>query len=126
MASNTTIAAQEETARMNIHELVQRLNSHLGATVVAALAGVRDSKLPYRWAKAGGTTPNAGAIDRLQFAHRIWVELSDAESDHVARNWFVGSNPLLGEIPPYMALREGRTKETLEAAQGFINGSWVA
>ncbi len=126
MGSNTVIAAHEETARLNIHELVQRLNSHLGATVVAALAGVRDSKLPYRWAKPDGPTPNAGAVDRLQFAHRIWLELSDAESDHVARTWFTSSNPLLGETAPYIALREGRTRETLEASNGFINGTWVA
>jgi len=126
MGSNTAITAHEETARLNIHELVQRMNSHLGATVVDALAGVRDSKLPYRWAKPDGPTPNAGAVDRLQFAHRIWRELSDAESDHVARTWFISSNPLLGETAPYMALREGKTRETLDAANGFINGTWVA
>jgi hypothetical protein len=126
MGSHTAIAEHEETARLNIHELVQRLNSYLGATVVAALSGVRDSKLPYRWAKPDGPTPNAGAVDRLQFAHRIWLELSDAESDHVARAWFTSSNPLLGETPPYMALREGKTRETLEAGNGFISGTWVA
>jgi len=91
MGSNTATAAHEENARMN---------SHLGATVGAALSGVRDSKLPHRWAEPNGPTPNAGAVARLQITQRIWLELFDAESDHVARTWFISSNPLLGETAP--------------------------
>lgn len=49
---------------MDIHEVVRRLIIYLSATLVAALAGLHDSKIPYRWAKPGGPTPNADAESR--------------------------------------------------------------
>lgn len=124
MPVNSMAEAHAETTRLDIHEVVRRLNSHLGATVVAALAGSRDSKLPYRWAK--DTTPNAKAEERIRTAHRVWTLIADAESDHVARTWFVGSNPILDETPPVMALREDRIRDVARAAEAFINGTWSA
>jgi hypothetical protein len=124
--TEAVVSGHQETIRMDVHELVRRLNSHLGATLVAALAGVRDSKLPYRWAKPDGPTPNGEAEARLQMAHRVWLLLADAESDHVARSWFIGANPLLDEVPPYMALRAGEGHSVMRAAEAFIDGSWSA
>jgi hypothetical protein len=106
--------------------VVRRLNGHLGATLVAALAGVRDAKLPYRWAKPDGPTPNADAEVRLVAAHRVWLMLSDAESEHVARSWFIGANPLLDEIAPFMVLRDGNPTQVVRAAEAFIDGTWSA
>lgn len=126
MPTDAVVSGHAETTRLETDELVRRLNSHLGATVVAALAGVRDSKLPYRWAKPDGPTPNAAARARLMMAHRVWLLLSDAESDHVARSWFVGANPLLGEVAPFMALRAGDTQPVLLAAEAFTEGTWSA
>lgn len=126
MPTDAVVSGHAETTRLETDELVRRLNSHLGATVVAALAGVRDSKLPYRWAKPDGPTPNAEARARLMMAHRVWLLLSDAESDHVARSWFVGANPLLGEVAPFMALRAGDTQPVLLAAEAFTEGTWSA
>jgi hypothetical protein len=109
---------------MDIHELVRQLNSHLGATLVATLAGVSDRKLPYRWAKDDGPTPGDEAQSRLQVAHRIWLRLAEQESDHVARAWFIGANPLLDEVPPVMTLRAGKLLETQRASEAFIDGAW--
>lgn len=111
---------------MDIHELVRRLNSHLGATLVAALAGVRDSKLPYRWARPDGPTPSTEAEERLRTAHSICVMLADAESDDIARSWFIGANPLLGAVAPVIALREGESRKVLKAAEAFTSGAWSA
>lgn len=47
-------------------------------------------------------------------------------SDHVARTWFLRSNPVLAETSPVLALREGRIKDVAEAAQTFVDGSWSA
>jgi hypothetical protein len=88
------------------------------------LADVRDSKLPYRWAKADGPTPNAEAQKRLYAAHRAWLQLSDADSDHVARAWFFGANPLLDEEAPIMVLRRGDTRLVQQAAEAFVSGTW--
>jgi hypothetical protein len=57
MDSGTVTGAHAATARMDIHEVARQLNSHLGATLVAALAGTPDHKLPIRWAKSDGPTP---------------------------------------------------------------------
>ena len=126
MPTEVAVSSHAETTRLDIHELVRRLNSHLGATIVAALAGVRDSKLPYRWAKPDGPTPNPETEERLRAAHRTWLMLADAESDHTARSWFIGANPLLDEVAPFMALREGESQKVLRAAEAFISGAWSA
>jgi len=39
MDSGTVTGTHAATARMNIHEVARQLNSHLGPTLVAALAG---------------------------------------------------------------------------------------
>jgi hypothetical protein len=112
-----------ETTRLDIHEVARRLNSHLGPTLVAVLANVKDPKLPHKWAKADGSVPRAESYRRLLAAHRVWSDISNAESDSVARSWFIGANPRLGEASPVMALREGMEKEVLAAAKAFVEGT---
>jgi hypothetical protein len=111
-----------ETTRLDVHEMVRQLNSHLGPTLVATLANVNDRKLPGKWAQPGGVEPRPESLRRLQAAHRCWTTVSMRESDHVARAWFIGANPRLEEVPPVVALREGRVAEVLNAAQSFVEG----
>lgn len=120
--STTIIAGHEITARMDIHELVRRLNLHLGPLLVATLAGSKDPKLPYKWAKPDGkgVTPGPTFQKRLQLAHRIWLSLADAEGEAIARSWFIGGNPFLSEDTPLTAIREDRHKEVLDAATAFL------
>lgn len=40
----------------------------------------------------------------------------------VARGWFIGGKPLLGESAPILAIREDRYAEVRRAAQAFIDG----
>ncbi|MFC5997601.1 hypothetical protein ACFP6A_02495 [Quadrisphaera sp. GCM10027208] len=126
MSVDVMLGAHADTTRLDIHEVVRRMNNHLGATVVAALAGSRDPKAPYRWAKPDGPVPRDDAQDRLRVAHRVWTALADAESEHTARNWFVGTNPLLDERSPVMALRDGLVREVAQAATAFLTGTWTA
>lgn len=118
--STTIVAGHNETLRMDIHELVRRLNSHLGPLLVAALAGSKDKKLPYKWAKPDGPTPGPAFQKRLQLAHRIWISIADAETEAIARAWFIGGNPFLGEDTPITAIREDRHKEVLRALKAFL------
>lgn len=118
--SPTTVAGHGETARLDIHELVRRLNSHLGPLLVASLAGSKDSKLPYKWAKLDGPTPGPAFQKRLQAAHRVWKSLADAENEAIARAWFIGGNPFLQEDTPITALREDRHKEVFQALTAFL------
>lgn len=126
MPTTTMAEAHACTTRLDIHTIVRRLNAHLGATVVAALSGSRDSKLPYRWAKPDGPTPNPKAEERIRTAYRVWTLIADAETEHVARTWFVGSNPVLDETSPVIALREDRIREVTQAAQAFVDDVWSA
>ena len=123
MPMDADIKVGEETLKMDTHELVRQLNSHLGPTLVALLSGVRDKKLPHKWAKAGGPTPRDEALARLLMAHRVWSKLSTSENDSIARTWFIGANPRLGEVSPAMKLREGALSEVWDAAAAFASGT---
>lgn len=111
-----------DTTRLTRHELVRQLLKHLGPSLVATLANVRDSKLPYKWAKVDGPEPRDEAYKRLMAAHRLWTLLSVAENDFVARSWFIGANPRLGEEAPVMVLRAGDISAVLSAGKAFVEG----
>ncbi len=110
------------TTRMEVHKLIEQLVKHLGPTLVALLADVKDRKLPNKWAKLEGPTPRDESLRRLQAAHRSWVMIATAEGDHVARAWFIGANPRLEEQPPVVCLRDGRDADVLAAAKAFVDG----
>ena len=123
-SSNTTeVGTHEDIVRINIHEMVRRLLNHLGPTSVSLLAGAKDRKIAHGWARADGPTPRDDAQQRLQMATRIWILISAAENEHVARAWFIGSNPRLGERSPLIALREGSLVEARDAAMAFVDGT---
>lgn len=111
------------TLKLPTAELARQLVSHLGPTLVAALAGIRDRKLPHKWATDGGPTPRPEALARLQVAHRAWVALATAEGEDIARAWFIGANPRLDEVPPYMAIRAGEYNKVMAAAAAFVDGT---
>lgn len=108
--------------KMDIHAIVRHLNAALGPTLVSSLAGSKDRKLPIRWAKSDGPEPRADSHRRIVFAHRQFSEIADAEGASVARQWFIGGNPLLGESTPVTAIREDRHAEVARAVRAFIAG----
>jgi hypothetical protein len=126
MPIDTTVETHAVTTRMNIHEVAAELVTHLGPTLVAILANVKDRKLPHRWAQAGGTQPNPQAAKRLLAAHRAWQMISSRDGDYVARSWFIGANPRLSEQEPTLAIREDRIPEVIAAAQAFVEDSFDA
>lgn len=106
----------------DIHEIVRRLNAYLGTTVVAALARSRDSRSPRGWAE--DVTPALDAEQRIRAAYRVWVMISDSESEETARAWFVGKNPILDGTSPVLALREGCAGDVTAAAVALLGGAW--
>lgn len=106
----------------DIHDIVRELNATFGPTLVAALSGSKDRRLPIRWAKAAGPEPRADATRRLQFAHRQWTLLATADGEQVARQWFIGGNPHLNENTPITAIREDRHGDVASAVESFIAG----
>ena len=104
-------------------ELTQHLIDHLGPTLVAVLAGVRDRTLPPQWTHTDGPTPDPETETRLRAAHDTWTLLNNAEGDDTARAWFIGMNPILNDQAPVLALRDGNTAAVLAAAQAFTAGT---
>ena len=122
VAMSTTTIAQtfSSTARMDIHEMTRQLNAHLGPTIVAALAGAKDKGQAIRWARPDGPEPRPDVVARLQLAHRAWTHLAVAENEHIARAWFLGGNPFLGEDTPVTAIREDRRKQVMDAVAALL------
>jgi hypothetical protein len=114
-------AAHAGTARLGIREIVRQLNGALGATLVAALAGARDPKISYKWARTDGPEPKPGAQARLMPAHRAWTAVAGVEGEHMARMWFVGANPWLGEISPIQAISRLEAKKVMDAAAAMTD-----
>jgi hypothetical protein len=107
---------------MSIHAVVRELNDGLGPTLVAALSGSKDRKLPNKWAKDDGPEPTQQFQYRLLAAHRFWKQLEEKEGQHVARQWFIGGNPALGEATPLTFIREDHTDKVAVAVEVFLNG----
>ena len=113
-------AIHAQAMRIPSSELARELLNNLGPTVVAALAGVRDRKQPYKWA-AGRSQPRTESLARLQVAYRVWSTIADADGPNVARAWFIGANPRFDERSPYLAIRQGLLGEVLAAAEEFAD-----
>ena len=105
---------------MDIHEVARDLVEGLGSTLVAALTGSKDRKLPNKWAKPEGPEPSVDFKRRLLLAHRIWTQIENSDGAHVARQWFIGGNPSLKEDTPLTAIREDRDFEVANAAEIFV------
>lgn len=124
VATVNTEAVYAEVTRMPVHQIAQELNESLGATLVAVLAGARDPKISYKWARESGPQPRDEAKIRLQLALRAWRIVSTSEGADVARMWFLGANPWLGEVSPIEAIGEDRSKEVMEAAIAMVE-DWL-
>jgi hypothetical protein len=124
MTNSAITATHAASVRLDIPELVRRLNGALGATLVSALAGAKDPKISYKWGQLNGPAPKTDAIRRLQFAYAQWLLISAAEGEHVGRVWFVSANPLLDYDTPVDSIRGDGFKETAIAVQSMIDDSF--
>ena len=126
MSGPSAVGTHGGTIRMSIHEVVRQLNAALGPTLVAALTGSKDRRLPIRWAHADGPEPGPDFRRRLLLAHRVWSQIAPEETEHVARAWFIGANPFLDEDTPLTAIREDRARPVVAAAAAFLEDSSFA
>ena len=111
MEDPSTPQAEERTAEVQAHELamssnirdvVRELVSALGATMVAAIGGVSETRAVKQWM----TDRDPQRPNTLRFALQLaWIigEKSDRET---ARAWFQGVNPHLNDAVPLLLLRE--------------------
>jgi hypothetical protein len=77
----------------------------LGATLVAYLGEVKETRSVAQWAAGVRTSSNAIVI-RLWTAYHAAAMLREKDSAGVVQAWFQGLNPQLGDAAPSRALRE--------------------
>jgi hypothetical protein len=93
-----------------IESIVEQLVDLLGLTMVAAIGGVGETRAVQQW--IAGREPQRPNV--LRFALQLAMMIATQEDRNVARAWFQGSNPQLGDRIPAIMLRS----EALEDVQG--------
>ncbi|WP_218220425.1 hypothetical protein [Nesterenkonia sp. Act20] len=114
------MTTHENPEQQSVREIARQLNSALGPLLVATLAGHQDLRTPHEWARVDGRAPSPEEQGRLRLAHRAWRTVSEVEGEDVARHWFIGGNPWLGDTTPLTAIRLLRTREVMRAATAIV------
>ena len=95
-----------------IEEVVKELVELLGATTVAVIGGVSETRAVTQW--TAGRAPQRPNV--LRFALQVASMILNAHDPQIVRAWFHGSNPYLGDRTPALMLRD----EALSKVQGEI------
>jgi hypothetical protein len=124
------IDAHENAMSLPIQEVVRQLVDLLGATTVATIGGVGETRAVQDWmAMRAPQRPNV-----LRFALQIATMIASGGDQEMARAWFYGGNPRLEDGVPALLLRDRPLAEVqgplMAAARGFaarasahVNGS---
>ncbi|MGA8385663.1 MAG: hypothetical protein WB687_10260 [Candidatus Cybelea sp.] len=86
-----------------IPTVVESLVGLLGATTVAEIAGVKETRAVQQWA-SGEREPQRSHV--LRFALQLAMMISTVTSRHMAGAWFHGANPHLDDQIPIVLLRD--------------------
>ncbi|HET9097929.1 MAG TPA: hypothetical protein VFN37_14800 [Candidatus Baltobacteraceae bacterium] len=106
----TDLSAHEHAMSLPMSEVVGELVALLGATTVAVIGGVTETRAVQQW--TAGREPQRGHV--LRFALQIARMIAGVDGDNeTVRAWFGGSNPRLGDAIPALLLRS----EPLEKVQ---------
>lgn len=122
----TLLAAAHRKAILTpVSEIAKYLQDLLSRQLTAYMLGLKDGKTITRWANGETEGLRVDNERLLRAAYEIVQVLSEYESPSVARAWFIGMNPNLGDLSPAEALREGMLREVRSAARAFIGGSGI-
>jgi hypothetical protein len=113
MESTTVLTAAEahnEAMGLPVEEVVTQLVGLLGATTVAVIGGVKETRAVQQW-QTGSREPQRPHA--LRFALQLALMIASHASRSLARAWFHGANPQLDDRVPLVLLRD----EPLEKVQ---------
>jgi hypothetical protein len=97
------------------------LQDLFGQRITAMMTGVDDPKTVGRWTR--GQEPQERHLRRLQDAFHVVCLLEIAESDQVARAWFLGMNPDLDDQSPAAVLADDHAtggQRIMRAARSYL------
>ncbi len=102
--------AHRQAMSLPIKDVVRQLVEILGATTVAAISGVSETRAVSQW--MSGRAPQRPHV--LRFVLQITAMIAGDSDGDVARAWFQGSNPYLNDEVPAILLRT-RPLEEIQA-----------
>ena len=121
--SKPDLTAYENSIRLEPAEIVRELRTHLGARLVAFVAGVSETRAVHEWAAGERQIRQSDVLDRLRLGYQIVQLIGVRDDDAVIQAWFQGLNPKLDDRSPARLLRDGQLHEVgpdiLAAARAF-------
>lgn len=99
---------------LEVPEMADYLQEHLGQRLTAYLAGIKDVKSVGQWIQ-GRSEPSAIARERLRAGYHATIWLTTAFGDRAAQGWFFGANHALDDRAPAAVLREATTPDEVAA-----------
>ncbi len=102
--------AHNEAMALPMNAVIKQLSDLLGATTVAAIGGVQETRAVQQWMN-GEREPQRPHV--LRFGLQLALMISSLASRDLARAWFHGSNPQLDDRVPMAMLRD----EPLDSVQ---------
>jgi hypothetical protein len=113
--------AHNNAMALNIGEVVRGLVDLLGATAVAAIGGVGETRAVTQW--GNGRMPQRPNV--LRFALQVGTMILSTKDPDIVRAWFHGSNPYLADRVPLVMLRDEPLAEIqvemMAAARAFAS-----
>jgi len=113
--------AHNQAISLPINEVVRQLVDLLGATNVAVIGGVGETRAVEQWIL--GRKPQRS--HQLRFALQIATMIAASSERELARAWFHGSNPYLDDAIPLLLLRDAPLPEIqaklMAAARAFAS-----
>ena len=100
-------------------EALRVLVAALGKHPVAAIFS-RDARTIERWLRPG-VQLKVEDERRLRDAFQVFSLIEEADDAQVARAWFLGMNPELGDDAPVEQLAAGNARAVLAAARSYVN-----
>jgi len=98
---SSEVDAHNRAMSIPITEVVRELVDLLGATTVAVIGGVGETRAVQRWM----TDREPQRPHVLRFALQVAMTIASSADREMARAWFHGSNPALSDQPPMLVLR---------------------
>ena len=122
--SATTVAPRQRSAHgravsSDQNEALRALVAALGKYPVAAIFG-KETRTIERWLKPG-VRMKVEDERRLRDAFQVFSRIEEADDAYVARAWFIGMNPELGDDSPVEQLAAGNARSVLAAARSYVN-----
>lgn len=111
---SSELDAHNRAMSIPISDVVRELVDLLGATTVAVIGGVGETRAVQRWM----TDREPQRPHVLRFALQVGMTIASSADREIARAWFHGSNPALRDQSPMLVLRNQPLHEIQAAVLG--------